>query len=121
MLTNKQRIARCIRAITGYSGDSDLTASLVDLLTDAMHFCRSHSLEFGRLLASARMHFEAEESEAAKCSDIDAAHDRLSDLLEDPDAGNDEVREAAIDLCAVLTGRNQVRAAAPAKPKGVRS
>jgi hypothetical protein len=30
------------------------------------------------------------------------AHDWLSSLLEDPDAGNDQIRDAAIDLCAAL-------------------
>jgi len=33
---------------------------------------------------------------------IAAAHDKLSDLLEDPDAGNDDIRDAAMDLCAAL-------------------
>lgn len=33
---------------------------------------------------------------------VDAAHDVLSDLLENPDAGNDEIRDAAIRLCTAL-------------------
>ena len=33
---------------------------------------------------------------------IATAHDKLSDLLEDADAANDDIRDAAIDLCAAL-------------------
>lgn len=33
---------------------------------------------------------------------VNAAHDKLSAVLEDPDAANDDVRDAAIDLCDAL-------------------
>lgn len=39
-------------------------------------------------------------------------HDKLSALLEDEDAGNDEIRDAAIDLCLALNARNQKARAA---------
>lgn len=34
--------------------------------------------------------------------DLAAAHDELSKQLEDPDAGNDDVRDAAIKVCDAL-------------------
>jgi len=34
--------------------------------------------------------------------ELSAAHDALSDVLEDEDAGNDEVRDAAIEMCCTL-------------------
>jgi hypothetical protein len=34
--------------------------------------------------------------------ELDQAHDALSKLLEDEDAGNDDIRDAAITLCATL-------------------
>ena len=60
MLTNQQRVARCAQAVAGYSGDSDPVANLVDLLADAMHLCRTTTLDFERMLATATRHFEAE-------------------------------------------------------------
>lgn len=39
---------------------------------------------------------------AARQQTIDAARDALSEALEDPDAGNDDVRDAAIRLCQTL-------------------
>jgi hypothetical protein len=47
--------------------------------------------------------------------DVDEAHDKISELLEDPDAGNDDIRDAAIDLCAVLATHYEARRAAIAK------
>lgn len=37
-----------------------------------------------------------------KLDEVKEAHDKLSNLLEDPDAGNDDVREAAIEMCDAL-------------------
>jgi len=37
-----------------------------------------------------------------KIDEVKEAHDKLSALLEDPDAGNDDVRDAAIEMCAAL-------------------
>jgi hypothetical protein len=56
--------------------------------------------------------------EAAVAPDVDAAYDVLSALLDDPDAGNDEIREAAIDLCCVLNRHHEVRKAARIKAQG---
>jgi hypothetical protein len=65
MLTNSQRIARCARAVAGYSDDCDPIANLVDLLADAMHLCRSRKHGFDNILVTATMHFEAECGEDA--------------------------------------------------------
>jgi|SRR6516162_7887741 hypothetical protein len=43
---------------------------------------------------------------------LDAAHDKLSALLEDDDAGNDDIRDAAIDLCTALNAHHSQRATA---------
>lgn len=66
MMTNQQRIARCLRAVHGYSDDTDLAASLTDFLADAMHLCQTRHLEFDRLIGTASMHFEAERGENRK-------------------------------------------------------
>ncbi len=33
---------------------------------------------------------------------LHAAHDKLSNLLEDPEGENDDIRDAAIDICTTL-------------------
>lgn len=38
-------------------------------------------------------------------SDVDKAHERLSNLLEDEEAENDDIRDAAIELCTCLAAR----------------
>ena len=58
--------------------------------------------------------------EAAKAPKLDAAHDRLSELLENPDAGNDDIREAVVDLCTVLVEHHEARKAALLKATGNR-
>lgn len=118
-MTNQERASRCAAAISEY-GDDLPEPNLVDFLADAMHFCRSSSLEFDRILGRARMHFEAEHAEAAEAAEVDAAHDRLSDLLEDPDAGNDDIRDAAVDLCAALLRHRTAGTAAITRTKGKR-
>jgi hypothetical protein len=55
--------------------------------------------------------------DCADAPDLDAAHDMLSELLEDGNASNDDIREAAIDLCAVLVRHHEKRHAAIAKVK----
>lgn len=49
---------------------------------------------------------------ALQTPELAAAHDRLSELLEDADAGNDDIRDAAIDLCAALNAHHEKRQAA---------
>jgi hypothetical protein len=56
--------------------------------------------------------------EAAEDKDLDQAHDKLSELLEDEDAGNDHIRKAAIELCEALNSHHEKRKAAIAKARG---
>lgn len=56
--------------------------------------------------------------DAVKAPDLDRAHDRLSDLLEDSGASFDAIREAAIDLCVALNALHQRRTSAIAKATG---
>ncbi len=65
MPNNRQRVSRCRTAIVRY-GDDLPESNLIDFIADAMHFCRSSSLEFDRLLATARLHFEVEQTESAE-------------------------------------------------------
>lgn len=57
--SNHERADRCRKAIALYA-DCDETACLVDLLTDAMHFCRINGRSFDAALETAVMHFDAE-------------------------------------------------------------
>ena len=47
--------------------------------------------------------------EALNDKELDQAHDALSNLLEDPDAANDDIRDAAITLCAALCDFSEKR------------
>lgn len=69
-----------------------------------------------RLIAAA-----PELHEAAEAPEVDSAHDALSALLENPDAENDAIRAAAIDLCSVLVRHYEARRAALAKAEGRKS
>lgn len=51
---------------------------------------------------------------------VDAAHDKLSDLLEDTDAANDDIRDAAVHLCVMLGCHYDNRTQAIAKAKGTK-
>jgi hypothetical protein len=64
------------------------------------------------LVAAPDMH------DALLCPSLAKAHDTLSALLEDPDAGNDDIRDAAIDLCDALNTFWEQRNAALATAKG---
>jgi hypothetical protein len=55
-VTNRQRAARCLEAITAYSDDG-ASDSLVDFLADAMHFCDSTEHDFHLALAQACRHY----------------------------------------------------------------
>jgi hypothetical protein len=55
------RVLRVEKALQDYT-DSDEAANLVDLLADAMHWCRHKREPFERLLDTARMHYESESS-----------------------------------------------------------
>jgi hypothetical protein len=58
-LTNQERADRCEKAIAAYSAD-DARTNLVDLLTDAMHWCHLNRDDFRDALATAEMHFHVE-------------------------------------------------------------
>lgn len=49
--------------------------------------------------------------DACNAPDVDVAHDRLSDALEE-DRNNDEIRDAAIALCLALNDHHEKRKAA---------
>lgn len=53
------RVERCEAAIQGYSDDLP-ESNLIDLMADAMHWCKAKGQDFESLLASARTHFDTE-------------------------------------------------------------
>jgi hypothetical protein len=57
--SNRQRADRCQKVITAYSDDDDYT-NLVDLLTDAMHFCHANGHSVADAFDTALAHHEAE-------------------------------------------------------------
>ena len=57
---NRNRAARCLKAIRRYDTDSSPYTCLVDFLADAMHFCRLKGHNFHDLLDRASEHFSAE-------------------------------------------------------------
>ncbi len=48
---------------------------------------------------------------ALRARAVNAAHDRLSELLEDPAADNDDIRNAAVRLCYALNDHHALRVA----------
>lgn len=60
--------------------------------------------ELAELMAAA-----PEMREALKAPKLDAAHDALSATLESENSTNDDVREAAIEMCAALIGYYEQR------------
>jgi hypothetical protein len=56
--------------------------------------------------------------DALLCADLEKAHDTLSDLLEDEDAGNDDIRDAALVMCDALNAFWLQRDAALATARG---
>lgn len=57
--TSGQRAVRVNRTIVTY-GEDIAESNLIDLLSDAMHWCRSHGQEFSSFLATAAEHYQAE-------------------------------------------------------------
>lgn len=53
--SNHARVERCEKALAIYDDPE-----LIDLLADAMHWCRAREQDFDALLETARMHFDAE-------------------------------------------------------------
>ena len=54
-----ERVARCRKALTGYS-DDDRFICLIDLLADAMHWCPANGEDFHYALCVAGRHYIAE-------------------------------------------------------------
>lgn len=61
MITNKDRATR-LEEILPYYPEDHLT-NLIDLLADAMHWCRLNDENFHEVLRIAEMHFAAEANE----------------------------------------------------------
>ena len=56
LLSNQHRATRCDRAIVKY-GDDLPESNLIDLLTDAMHWCDANGGDFHIALAQACRHY----------------------------------------------------------------
>jgi hypothetical protein len=56
MRTNRERSLHCERALETYE-DDDLATNLIDLLTDAMHWCDHTGQDFHIALAQACRHY----------------------------------------------------------------
>lgn len=54
--TIPERVARCEKALAGYS-DDDCFLCLIDLLADAMHWCDASREDFHYALATAGKHY----------------------------------------------------------------
>jgi len=58
---NSERATRCREALIGYEfGGDGLFTALIDLLTDAMHFCDESGEDFHYALCMAGKHYLAE-------------------------------------------------------------
>lgn len=57
---NRARAARCLTALRRYGSDSSPYTCLVDLLADAMHWCRHRGHDFPAVLDLASLHYAAE-------------------------------------------------------------
>ena len=57
---NRDRAARCLKAIRRYDTGSSPYTCLIDLLADAMHWCRFKGHDWPNLLDRASDHFSAE-------------------------------------------------------------
>ena len=61
-----------------YDGDAtDVESSLVDVLTDLMHYCQSQAIDFNEVIVTAEMHFEAEK--------VDEPEDESDSTMESED------------------------------------
>jgi len=56
--TTRQRCDRIARLLRGGQGSS--SENLIDLLADAMHWCRANALDFEELLRIAEGHYQTE-------------------------------------------------------------
>jgi hypothetical protein len=60
-LTNPELAQRAAQSINRY-GDDMAEANLIDLLADAMHWCKQYGHDFEYCLRLAREHFDTESS-----------------------------------------------------------
>jgi hypothetical protein len=56
ILTNKDRASKCEKALASYAADP-FQEALIDLLTDAMHWCDHNGEDFHLCLAMAGRHY----------------------------------------------------------------
>ena len=61
---NEQRAHRCAIVLTAYSRHNDLRENLIDLLADAMHWCKRTQHDFAAILDAASQHYAVEIAEA---------------------------------------------------------
>jgi hypothetical protein len=66
---NAERAARCAKVLDEYADDM-AECNLVDLLTDAMHWCRATGTPFKEALKLARRHFTVETTTTGKESEL---------------------------------------------------
>jgi hypothetical protein len=57
---NRDRAARCLKALRRYNTDSNPRTCFIDFLADAMHLCRLKGHDFHGLVERASEHFTAE-------------------------------------------------------------
>ena len=92
MTTTEQRLADALRA------------SIATLDVAATHLTGDRARMMQVTANAQREALAAHDAQQAAnpMAAVNAAHDKLSAALEDPSAGNDDVRDAAIDLCGEL-------------------
>lgn len=59
-MTNKIRAKRCERALRNYNTDDALRTCLIDLLSDARHWCDANGLNYADLDRIGYEHYSAE-------------------------------------------------------------
>lgn len=103
-------LAFIVRACNSHDALVEAAATL-DEVWD--HWCGGDvppALQQRILAALGRVHgpnaSRKEKEAVAIRADVDAAHDRLSDLLEDEEASNEAIRDAAVALCEALVALN---------------
>ncbi len=62
MVTNSDRARRLDEILPFYPEDQ--RTNMIDLLTDAMHWCNANDEDFEKIFLMARIHFETEMSES---------------------------------------------------------
>ena len=62
-VSHAERTVRHYSRISGYRGEPDYEADVIDLLTDLRHFCTGGGLNFDELYETSRCHYEAERKE----------------------------------------------------------